>query len=348
VREGRFITLGIETSCDDTALALLEGAKTTLYDVISSQIADHSPFGGVVPELASRKHQEAFLPLLGALLEGSGMTPGEIDLIAVTAGPGLMGSLLVGVMSAKALAQAWGTPLAAVNHLEGHIFANILAHPKLEPPFLCLIVSGGHTEIVLARGEGKYTLLGATRDDAAGEAYDKAAKALGLGYPGGPVIERLARGGDAASFDFPIGLKDSKEVEFSFSGLKTALRTTVMNLKERGAGEAGKNLPISDICASFQRAVTESLMRKTRLAVKKTGVKRVAISGGVAANGALRGALESEGKSAGWDVFIPSREYCTDNAAMIAAAGYSAFMRGERSDLSLTPDPSWQIWDVSR
>ncbi|MDR1515146.1 MAG: tRNA (adenosine(37)-N6)-threonylcarbamoyltransferase complex transferase subunit TsaD [Synergistaceae bacterium] len=344
MKAGKFITLGVETSCDDTALALLEGAKTTLYDVISSQIADHSPFGGVVPELASRKHQEAFLPLLGALFKGSGMTPDEIDLIAVTAGPGLMGSLLVGVMAAKALAQAWGIPLVGVNHLEGHIFANILAHPRLEPPFLCLIVSGGHTEIVLARGEGKYLLLGATRDDAAGEAYDKAAKALGLGYPGGPVIERLAHGGDAMSFDFPIGLKDSKEVEFSFSGLKTALRTTVLNLKERGA--CG-DLPIPDICASFQRAVTEALMRKTRLAVKKTGVKRVVISGGVAANGALRDALTSEGKSAGWDVFIPSREYCTDNAAMIAAAGYSAFMRGERSDLSLTPDPSWEIWDES-
>jgi N6-L-threonylcarbamoyladenine synthase len=344
VRDGKFITLGIETSCDDTALALLEGPRDTLHDVISSQIADHSPFGGVVPELASRKHQEAFLPLLGALFEGARMTPAEIDLIAVTAGPGLMGSLLVGVMAAKALAQAWEIPLVGVNHLEGHIFANILAHPLLEPPFLCLIVSGGHTEIVLARGEGKYLLLGATRDDAAGEAYDKAAKALGLGYPGGPAIERMARGGDASAFDFPIALKGSKDVEFSFSGLKTSLRTTVGNLRERGAGDA---LPVPDICASFQRAVTESLMRKVRLAAKKTGVKRVAASGGVAANSSLRDALASEGKDKGWDVFIPSLRYCTDNAAMIAAAGYSAFMRGERSDLSLVPDPSWEIWETA-
>jgi N6-L-threonylcarbamoyladenine synthase len=343
VREGKFITLGIETSCDDTALALLEGPKTAIHDVISSQTADHSPFGGVVPELASRKHQEAFLPLLRALFSGAGMTPEEVDLVAVTAGPGLMGSLLVGVMSAKALAQAWGTPLIGVNHLEGHIFANILAHPGLAPPFLCLIVSGGHTEIVLAKGERseRYLLMGTTRDDAAGEAYDKAAKALGLGYPGGPVIERLARGGNAGAFDFPVALKGSREVEFSFSGLKTALRTAVGKLKESGDGV----LPVADICASFQRAVTESLMRKAKLAVRKTAVRRFAISGGVAANSSLREALESEGKRSGWEVFIPSREYCTDNAMMIAAAGYSAFMRGERSGLSLVPDPSWEIWD---
>ncbi|MDR0648344.1 MAG: tRNA (adenosine(37)-N6)-threonylcarbamoyltransferase complex transferase subunit TsaD [Synergistaceae bacterium] len=344
MRDGKFITLGIETSCDDTALALLEGPRDTIYDVISSQTADHSPFGGVVPELASRKHQEAFLPLLGALFDGAGMTPAEIDLIAVTAGPGLMGSLLVGVMAAKALTQAWEKPIVGVNHLEGHIFANILAHPRLEPPFLCLIVSGGHTEIVLARGEGKYLLLGATRDDAAGEAYDKAAKALGLGYPGGPVIERLARDGDSGAFDFPIALRDTKDVEFSFSGLKTSLRTTVGRLREERPGD---ELPVSDICASFQRAVTESLMRKVRLAVKKTKVTRVAVSGGVAANSSLRDALSSEGRNKGWDVFIPSRKYCTDNATMIAAVGYSAFMRGERSDLSLTPDPSWEIWEAA-
>jgi N6-L-threonylcarbamoyladenine synthase len=339
VREGKFITLGIETSCDDTALALLEGPKTAIRDVISSQIADHSPFGGVVPELASRKHQEAFLPLLRSLFSKAGMTPDEVDLIAVTAGPGLMGSLLVGVMSAKALAQAWGKPLIGVNHLEGHIFANILAGTGLAPPFLCLIVSGGHTEIVLAKEEGKYALMGTTRDDAAGEAYDKAAKAMGLGYPGGPVIERLACGGNARAFDFPVALKDSREVEFSFSGLKTALRTAVQRIKDSGAG-----LPVADICASFQRAVTESLMRKARMAVRKTGVRRFAISGGVAANSSLREALESEAKRAGWEAFIPSRGYCTDNAMMIAAAGYSAFMRGERSDLSLAPDPSWEIW----
>jgi N6-L-threonylcarbamoyladenine synthase len=336
----KFITLGIETSCDDTALALLEGRNRTVGDVISSQIADHSPFGGVVPELASRKHQEALLPLLRSLLSDTGTALGDVDLIAVTAGPGLMGSLLVGVMAAKALAQASGAHLIGVNHLEGHIFANIVAHPGLAPPFLCMIVSGGHTEIVLARGGGTYDLLGATRDDAAGEAYDKAAKLLGLGYPGGPAVERMARGGDAAAFGFPVALRGSKDVEFSFSGLKTSLRTAVQNIKESGED----CLPVADLCASFQRAVTESLMLKMRLAVKKSGAKRVAISGGVAANAALRGALESEGAKRGWEVFIPSGKYCTDNAVMIAAAGCSAFERGVRSDLSLAPDPSWKIW----
>jgi N6-L-threonylcarbamoyladenine synthase len=341
-RGGKFLTLGIETSCDDTALALLEGGDCVVGDIISSQVADHAPFGGVLPELASRKHQEALLPLLRSLFSSTGTSLHDVDLIAVTAGPGLMGSLLVGVMSAKGLAQAWGVPIIGVNHLEGHIFANVLAHPELSPPFLCLIVSGGHTEIVLARGGGEYALLGATRDDAAGEAYDKASKLLGLGYPGGPEIERLARGGNPEMFDFPVGMRSSGEVEFSFSGLKTSLRTTVQKLLENGASSSA--LPVADICASFQRAVTESLMLKLRLAVRNTGVKRVALSGGVAANGHLRTVLEAEGAKRGWAVFLPPGRYCTDNAIMIAAAGRTSYARGLRSDLSLVPDPSWQIW----
>ncbi|MDR3321395.1 MAG: tRNA (adenosine(37)-N6)-threonylcarbamoyltransferase complex transferase subunit TsaD [Synergistaceae bacterium] len=341
----KFLTLGIETSCDDTALAFLEGDDRVVGDVISSQVADHSPFGGVLPELASRKHQEALLPLLRSLFSSTGLSPRDVDLIAVTAGPGLMGSLLVGVMSAKGLAQAWGVPIIGVNHLEGHIFANVLAHPELSPPFLCLIVSGGHTEIVLARGGGEYTLLGATRDDAAGEAYDKAAKLLGLGYPGGPAIERLARHGNPEAFDFPLGMKGSGEVEFSFSGLKTSLRTAVQKLLGDGASVVpAAALPVADICASFQRAVTEALTLKLRLAVRKTSVKRVALSGGVAANEHLRTALVAEGAKRGWEVFLPPRSYCTDNAIMIAAAGRSSYARGLRSDLSMTPDPSWQIW----
>jgi N6-L-threonylcarbamoyladenine synthase len=241
-------------------------------------------------------------------------------------------------MAAKALAQAWNVPLIGVNHLEGHLYANILAHPGLSFPFLCLIVSGGHTEIVLARDAGDYVLLGATRDDAAGEAYDKAAKLLGLGYPGGPEIERAAREGNAGAFDFPVGMKNSREVEFSFSGLKTSLRAAVQKLAELGAA-----IPIEDVCASFQRAVTESLMGKMKLAVKATGVTRVAVSGGVAANGALRSAFAAKERD-GWEVFLPPRGYCTDNALMIAAAGFAAYGRGLRSDLSLVPDPSWEIW----
>jgi N6-L-threonylcarbamoyladenine synthase len=330
------LTLGIETSCDDTALAILEDNSRVVGDVISSQIADHSPFGGVVPELASRKHQETLLPLLRTLLAETGVSPGDIGLIAVTAGPGLMGSLLVGVMSAKALAQGWGTPIIAVNHLEGHLYANILSHPELRHPFLCLIVSGGHTEVVLARDHGEYSLLGATRDDAAGEAYDKASKMLGLGYPGGPAIERAAAGGNPDAFAFPVAMKDSGEVEFSFSGVKTSLRTALLKMN----GE----IPLPDVCASFQRAVTESLLIKFEIAVERTKVDRVTLSGGVAANAELRRALTELGRRKGFEVFLPPRKYCTDNAIMIAAAGYASYSRGSRSDLSLTPDPSWKIW----
>jgi N6-L-threonylcarbamoyladenine synthase len=336
-----FLTLGIETSCDDTALALLEGERDVVCDVISSQIADHSKFGGVVPELASRKHQEALLPLLRSLLSQTGVKPCDIGLIAVTAGPGLMGSLLVGVMAAKALSQGWETPLIGVNHLEGHLYANVLANPGLIPPFLCLIASGGHTELVLMRGRGEYILLGSTRDDAAGEAYDKAAKLLGLGYPGGPAIESAASGGDPSAFDFPVAMRGSGAVEFSFSGIKTSLRTTVQKLN--GPDGTG-HVPIADICASFQRAVTESLLVKILLAVRTTGVKKVAISGGVAANAALREALTEAGHKRKFDVYLPPKKYCTDNAIMIAAAGKASFDRGIRSGLSLTPDPSWSIW----
>ena len=337
-----FLVLGIETSCDDTALALLQSGRTVLGSLLSSQIEDHSPFGGVVPELASRKHQEVLLPLLRRLLGETGVAPRDLDLIAVTSGPGLMGSLLVGVMSAKALSQGWGVPIIGVNHLEGHLHANILSNPDLRPPFLCLVVSGGHTEIVLMRDYGDYSLLGATRDDAAGEAYDKAAKLLGLGYPGGPVIERMAKSGSPEAFDFPVALRGSGSIEFSFSGLKTSLRTLVHRLRDSGASD--EDLPVADICASFQRAVTESLLLKVRLAVKMTGVKSVAISGGVAANSALRDGLSKLGLKRGWSVSLPPKEYCTDNAVMIASAGYSSYMRGCRSGLDLVPDPSWQLW----
>ncbi len=340
---GMFLTLGIETSCDDTAFALLEGERRILASVIASQVADHSPFGGVVPELASRKHQEVLLPLLRSVLEKTGVRGRDLSLIAVTAGPGLMGSLLVGVMSAKALSQGWGVPLIGVNHLEGHMFANILADPALVPPFLCLVVSGGHTEIVLMRARGEYLCLGSTRDDAAGEAYDKAAKLLGLGYPGGPQIERMAHGGDEKAFDLPVGLKSSGVVEFSFSGVKTALRSVVQSLTDEGPAK-GK-LPVPDLCASFQRAITESLLVKLRLAVEQTGVRRVAISGGVAANGALREGLAALGKKLGWAVYLPPKEYCTDNGAMIAAAGYDSYRRGRRTALSFTANPSWEIWE---
>lgn len=334
-----FITLGIETSCDDTAVALLRGENDALCDLATSQTEAHSPFGGVLPELASRKHQEAIIPLIREALSGARLSPRDVSLIAVTAGPGLMGSLIVGVMAAKALSQGWNAPLIGVNHLEGHIFANRLAHPGLKPPFLCLVVSGGHTEIISARENRNYALVGSTRDDAAGEAYDKAAKLLGLGYPGGPAIERSAAGGDAEAFAFPIGMKNTKEVEFSFSGVKTSLRTLVERMRA-----SGDKIPVPDICASFQRAVTEALLSKTKLAARKTGAAKVALSGGVAANAALREGLTELGKANGWEIFLPPKRYCTDNALMIAAAGYAAYAAGERSDLSLVPDPDWSLW----
>jgi N6-L-threonylcarbamoyladenine synthase len=339
---GDFVTLGIETSCDDTAVALLRGENGVLYDLTSSQTEAHAPFGGVLPELASRKHQEAIIPLIREALSRVRLSPRDVRLIAVTAGPGLMGSLLVGVMTAKALSQGWDAPLIGVNHLEGHIFANIMAHPDLKPPFLCLVVSGGHTEMVLARGNRDYVLLGSTRDDAAGEAYDKAAKLLGLGYPGGPEIERRAAGGDAGAFAFPIGMKGTGDVEFSFSGVKASLRTLVERMRANG-----DEIPTPDVCASFQRAVTEALLSKTRLAARKTGVKKIALSGGVAANAALRDGLTELGKANGWEIFLPPKRYCTDNALMIAAAGYTAYSAGERSNLGLVPDPNWSIWRKS-
>lgn len=337
--EEMFLTLGMESSCDDTAVAVLRGQRQVEAELLSSKLEDHVPFGGVVPEFAARRHLEAFLPLTEEALRRAGVVDPrrEIGLVAVTAGPGLMGSLLVGVMAAKALSLAWNLPLVGVNHLEGHIFANVVSHPELSPPFLCMIVSGGHTEIVLVKKFGTYVFLGGTRDDAAGEAYDKVAKTLGLPYPGGPVVDKLAASGNPDAFDFPSPLKGSPEIVFSFSGLKTAVITRIKKLRNEGI-----EIPVEDVCASFQKAVTDSLMTKLRLASRRTGVRSVSISGGVAANSALRNALLQE---KGWKVYLPPRNRCTDNAVMIAAAGYSAFRKGARSSLDLAPDPSWELWE---
>lgn len=336
-----FITLGIETSCDDTGLALLSGADWVAASALSSQTASHSVYGGVVPELASRMHQEAIIQLLDVVLRDAGLNAPEkeIDLIAVTAGPGLMGSLLVGVMTAKALAQGWNKPIIGVNHLEGHIFANVADHKELRPPFISVIVSGGHTELVLAEDFGKYRLLGSTRDDAAGEAYDKLAKILGLGYPGGPEIDKLARGGDSDAYPLPVPLSGTKEIEFSFSGLKTAAITLIDNAKKNGEA-----INIPDLCASFQKAIIESLTGKIELAVSKYGVTKIALSGGVSANSALRSKMSELAEKKRWQVFLPSPAMCTDNAIMIAAAGYNAYHRGVRGGLTLSPDPSWELW----
>lgn len=339
LRDETFLTLAIESSCDDTAVAVLEGQRLIRSSVLSSQIESHSPFGGVVPEFASRMHLEAVLPLVDKALRDGGVSDPrrDINLLAVTAGPGLMGSLLVGVMAVKGLAQAWDKPILGVNHLEGHIFANVVQHVDLETPFLAMVVSGGHTEVLLVKELGSYEMIGETRDDAAGEAYDKVAKLLGLPYPGGPVIDRLAKEGNEKAFDFPVPLRSSKKVEFSFSGLKTAVLIQVEKLLS-----AGSEIPVEDICASFQRAVVRSLVSKLDLAVSLTGVKRVAVSGGVGANSALRKELLAQRK---WKAYLPDPFYCTDNGVMIAGAAYHGWMRGRRSGLDLSPSPSWGITD---
>ena len=340
IRQDGFLTLGIETSCDDTAVALLEGDRRVLEEMLSSQ-AEHAVFGGVVPEFAARRHLENLLPLIDAVLKRAGVAGPDLDLIAVTRGPGLMGSLLVGVETARALSQAWGVPVIGVNHLEGHLFAPLLDF-DLAPPFLSLIASGGHTEIVRVDDFGRYALLGTTRDDAAGEAYDKAAKILGLSYPGGPEIDRLARAGNPRAFDFPTPLKNTDKIEFSFSGLKTALLWQVGRLKEK---MNEKNLPVADLCASFQHAVTETLVAKAALAVKQTNIRVLSVSGGVAANSDLRRAFSEK---LGWKVCLPKLSRCTDNAAMIAMAGRSAWKRRLRDPAdsvrdSLDPDPSLDL-----
>ena len=328
------VVLGIETSCDDTGVAVLGFDGRVRSSLLSSQLKDHAVFGGVVPELASRRHQEAIIPLLRAALSEAGVDepPGRVGLVAVTNGPGLMGSLLVGVMTAKGLAQTWECPLVGVNHLEGHIFANRIAHEGIETPFLCLIVSGGHTEVILVKDWGAYAMVGRTRDDAAGECFDKVAKILGLPYPGGPEVDRLAASGDPKSFDFPVPMSSTSEVEFSFSGLKTAVLWTVNRIK----GE-GREVPVADICASFQRSAVEALLGKVVLASEITGVGRICLSGGVSANSALRRAFRER---FGSDVFIPPLELCTNNAAMIAAAGLDRYLRSGPSGLDITPDPS--------
>lgn len=332
--DGRFLTLGIESSCDDTSVALLEGPRRVLSWKISSQIERHAAFGGVVPEYASRMHLEAILPLTRAVLDEGGVADPakQIGLVAVTCGPGLMGSLLVGVMTAKAYAQAWKVPILGVNHLEGHIYANMIDHEDLKFPFLCMVVSGGHTEIVLVRGCGEYQMLGATQDDAAGEAFDKVAKALGLPYPGGPVIDRLSAAGDAGAFEFPDVLHNLEGLDFSFSGLKTAAINQVNRLRQKG-----EEIPLEDFCASFQNTVVKTLIARLEEAVRLTGVKSVAISGGVAANSAFRRAVAEH---EGWKSFLPSKMFCTDNAVMVAAAGYAAWQSGRRDNVGLAPDPA--------
>jgi len=330
--------LGIETSCDETAAAVVEDGRRALSDVVATQIEIHRRWGGVVPELASRNHVVQVLPVVDEAMRKAGVVPGDIDGIAVTAGPGLVGALLVGVQVAKALALGWQVPLVRVNHLEGHLVATFLSEEPPAFPYLGLVVSGGHTSLYVAEAFGRYRLLGQTRDDAAGEAFDKGAKLLGLPYPGGVAIDRLARDGDARAVKFPRAIVKGGPLAFSFSGLKTALREHV----RRGGVPAGQGL--ADLCASYQEAIVGALVAKLFRAARELQLDRVVLSGGVAANGRLRAVVEERAAEyEGMRVFLPAPRLCTDNAAMIAVAGTHALLRGERSGPGLEADAAWRL-----
>jgi N6-L-threonylcarbamoyladenine synthase len=330
--------LAIETSCDETAAAVVEDGRRALSDVVATQIEIHRRWGGVVPELASRNHVVQVMPVVDEALARAGLAPAALDAVAVTSGPGLVGALLVGVQAAKALALSWGKPLVRVNHLEGHLVAAFLGDPAPSFPYLGLVVSGGHTSLYAARGFGDYRLLGQTRDDAAGEAFDKGAKLLGLPYPGGVAIDRLAREGDPKAHRFPKAIVKGADLDFSFSGLKTAL---LHHVKRHGVPE-GRAL--ADLCASYQEAIVRALVEKAFRAARRLQFERLVLSGGVAANSRLRAAVvERAAEYEGMQVFLPAPRLCTDNAAMIGVAGTHALQRGERADAGLNADPAWRL-----
>lgn len=328
--ERQQIILGIETSCDETAAALVADGQHILANTISSQVDLHAIYGGVVPELASRRHVELIVPVVNAALKEAGLTLNDVTAVAVTAGPGLIGALLVGLSYAKGIALARSLPLIGVHHIAAHIYANWLVYPQLRAPFLSLVVSGGHTSLIQVEGHGCYQLLGSTVDDAAGEAFDKIARTLGLGYPGGPAIERLAQEGDPRALSLPQPVVKGQPLDFSFSGLKTAVLNYLNRLHQRQE-QPNK----ADVAASLQQAVITSLVERTLLAAEITGLKQVALAGGVAANKGLRQALKTAGAERGLEVLVPPPVLCTDNGAMVACAGYWYLKHGFTAPLSL-------------
>lgn len=330
--------LAIESSCDETAAAVVKNGREVLSNVISSQIALHTLYGGVVPEIASRKHIEKINQVIEEALCQANMELKQMDAIGVTYGPGLVGALLVGVAEAKAISYASGIPLVGVHHIEGHVSANYIEHPDLEPPFLCLIVSGGHTHLVIVKEYGVYEIIGRTQDDAAGEAYDKVARAIGLGYPGGPKIDKLAKEGNPSAIAFPRAHVEGNPYDFSFSGVKSA----VLNYLHH-AEQIGETIERADVAASFQAAVVDVLVEHTLQAAKEYQINKIALAGGVASNSALRAGMEAACKKAGKQLYYPSPILCTDNAAMIGAAAYYEYKKGVRHGLDLNAVPNLKI-----
>ena len=329
--------LGIESSCDETAAAVVKNGREVLSNIISSQIVIHRKFGGVVPEIASRKHIENIMPVIDEALQQANVTLDDIDAVAVTYGPGLVGALLVGLSAAKSLAWATDKPLIGVNHLEGHVFANFLTDPELEPPFMALVVSGGHTALLKVTGYNSFEMLGQTRDDAAGEAFDKIARVMGLQYPGGPEIEKLALDGNPHAIEFPVAKLDAP-YEFSFSGLKSAVINYLHNQEQ-----AKREINRADVAASFQYAVTNALVQKAVRAMKDTGLKKIVLAGGVSANKTLQTTLAKAMSDIGAELVAPMPILCTDYAVMIACRGYFMYQAGMESPLDLNAVPSLKL-----
>ena len=332
------LILAIESSCDETAAAVVKNGREVLSNVISSQIDLHTLYGGVVPEIASRKHIEKINQVIEEAISQAGVTLEEITAIGVTYGPGLVGALLVGVAEAKAIAYAAGKPLVGVHHIEGHVSANFIEHPDLEPPFVCLIVSGGHTHLVIVKDYGEFEIIGRTRDDAAGEAFDKVARAVGLGYPGGPKVDKTAKEGNKHAVEFPRAKVEGAPYDFSFSGLKSAVLNYINHAKM-----TGQEIHVPDLVASFQNAVVDALVSRTVAAAKEYGYDKVAIAGGVASNSALRAEMKKACRKAHLSFYHPSPIFCTDNAAMIGVAAYYEYQKGARSGWDLNAVPNLKL-----
>lgn len=335
---GDILILAVESSCDETAASVVKNGRTVLSNVISSQIATHTVYGGVVPEIASREHIKAINYVIERALAEANVTLEDITAIGVTYGPGLVGALLVGVAEAKAIAYAAKKPLIGVHHIEGHVSANFIENPDLDPPFVCLIVSGGHTHLVIVKDYGEFEIIGRTRDDAAGEAFDKVARAVGLGYPGGPKVDKAAREGNPHAMEFPRAKVEGNPYDFSFSGLKSAVLNYINHAKM-----TGEEIKVADLAASFQNAVVDVLVNHAIQAAKEYGYKKLAIAGGVASNSALRAAMEKACAKNGIRFYHPSPIFCTDNAAMIGAAAYYEYMKGNRSSWDLNAVPNLKL-----